>query len=89
VSAVEDVFWYAPERKWAMVVVKALQHKVAISESRDLESWRHLSDVGPANAVGGGWGHVLADQIMFAERPRCRPSSARAGSTSARTTTRT
>src|SRR5688500_18501657 len=50
-----NVFWYAPERKWVMVVVKALQHKVAIYESRDLKRWEHLSDFGPANAVGGAW----------------------------------
>jgi fructan beta-fructosidase len=49
------VFWYAPERKWVMVAVKALQHKVAIYESSDLKSWRHLSDFGPANAAGGAW----------------------------------
>jgi fructan beta-fructosidase len=49
------VFWYAPERKWVMVAVKALQHKVAIYESDDLKAWRHLSDFGPANATGGAW----------------------------------
>src|SRR5215208_6229868 len=45
------VFWYAPEQKWVMVVVKAVQHKVAIYSSRNLKDWTHLSDFGPANAT--------------------------------------
>jgi fructan beta-fructosidase len=49
------VFWYEPAREWRMVVVKALQRKVAIYGSKDLKSWEHLSDLGPANAVGGAW----------------------------------
>jgi fructan beta-fructosidase len=49
------VFWYEPERKWVMVLAKAVQRKVAIYESKDLKSWRHLSDFGPANAVAGIW----------------------------------
>ena len=38
-----------------MVVVKAVQRKVAIYRSEDLKSWTHLTDFGPANAVGGAW----------------------------------
>ena len=49
------VFWYEPDREWRMVVVKAVQRKVAIYRSEDLKSWTHLSDFGPANAVGGVW----------------------------------
>ena len=49
------VFWYEPEREWRMVAVKALQRKVAIYRSKDLKAWTHLSDFGPANAVGGAW----------------------------------
>jgi fructan beta-fructosidase len=49
------VFWYEPDREWRMVVVKAVQRKVAIYRSEDLKSWQHLSDFGPANAVGGVW----------------------------------
>jgi levanase len=49
------VFWYEPDREWRMVVVKAVQRKVAIYRSEDLKSWTHLSDFGPANAVGGAW----------------------------------
>ena len=49
------VFWYEPAREWRMVAVKALQRKVAIYRSKDLKAWTHLSDFGPANAVGGAW----------------------------------
>jgi len=49
------VFWYAPERKWVMTVVKALEHKVQLYSSPDLKSWTHMSDFGPANATGGAW----------------------------------
>jgi fructan beta-fructosidase len=49
------VFWYAPERKWVMAVVKALEHKVQLYSSPDLKRWTHMSDFGPANAVGGAW----------------------------------
>ena len=38
-----------------MVAVKAVQRKVAIYRSKDLKAWTHLSDFGPANAVGGAW----------------------------------
>src|SRR4051794_30431885 len=49
------VFWYPAEQKWVMVAVKAVQHKVAIYESRNLKDWTHLSDFGPANATSGVW----------------------------------
>jgi len=49
------VFWYEPDREWRMVVVKAVQRRVAIYRSSDLKAWQHLSDFGPANAVGGAW----------------------------------
>ena len=49
------VFWYAPAKEWRMVVVKATDHKVAIYRSANLKQWTHLSDFGPAGAVGGVW----------------------------------
>ena len=49
------VFWYEPEDEWRMVVAKSLQRRIAIYSSKDLKSWRHLSDFGPANAVAGIW----------------------------------
>src|SRR3954471_19456766 len=49
------VFWYAPERKWVMAVVMAVEHKVRLYSSTDLKAWTLMSDFGPANAVGGAW----------------------------------
>jgi sucrose-6-phosphate hydrolase SacC (GH32 family) len=49
------VFWYAPKRQWVMSVVRSLERKVSFYASDDLRSWRHLSDFGPAGAVGGVW----------------------------------
>ncbi len=49
------VFWYAPAKEWRMVVVRALEHKVDIYGSANLKEWKHLSDFGPAGAVGGAW----------------------------------
>ena len=49
------VFWYAPAKEWRMVVVKAVERKVDIYRSANLKQWTHLSDFGPAGAVGGVW----------------------------------
>jgi fructan beta-fructosidase len=49
------VFWYAPDERWIMAVVLAVEHKVSFYGSRNLKDWTHLSDFGPANAVGGVW----------------------------------
>ena len=49
------VFWYAPAKEWRMVVVRALEHTVAIYGSPNLKDWEHLSDFGPTGAVGGAW----------------------------------
>lgn len=49
------VFWHAPQRRWVMAIVLAQQRKVAFYTSKDLKTWRHQSDFGPANAIGGVW----------------------------------
>lgn len=49
------VFWYEPERKWVMALALAKEHKIAFYASPDLKKWTHLSDFGPAAAVGGVW----------------------------------
>jgi levanase len=49
------VFWYAPDNRWIMAVVLATEHKVSFYASENLKDWTHLSDFGPANAVGGVW----------------------------------
>ncbi|RMH65746.1 MAG: glycoside hydrolase family 32 protein [Bacteroidetes bacterium] len=49
------VFWYAPEAKWVMVLALPMEHRVQFYGSPDLKTWTHLSDFGPAGAVGGIW----------------------------------
>ncbi len=49
------VFWYAPQRKWVMVVSLAAEHKLRFYASPDLKQWTALSEFGPAGAVGGVW----------------------------------
>ena len=49
------VFWYEPEQKWVMVVALPTEHRISLYSSPDLKAWTHMSDFGPAAAVGGVW----------------------------------
>jgi fructan beta-fructosidase len=49
------VFRHEPQQRWVMVVALPDQHKVSFYSSPDLKQWTHLSDFGPAAAVGGVW----------------------------------
>ena len=54
------VFWYDDDTSenggyWVMVAVEATDYKVVLYKSADLKAWEHMSDFGPANAVGGIW----------------------------------
>lgn len=49
------VFWHAPSQKWVMVLVLSDLHKVQFYGSKDLKTWHHLSDFGPAGSTGGVW----------------------------------
>ena len=49
------VFWYAPQAKWVMVVVLAMQHKALWYASKDLIAWEFMSEFGPVGATGGVW----------------------------------
>jgi fructan beta-fructosidase len=50
-----QVFWYAPQNKWVMVVSLALEKKVRFYASVDLKKWEHLSDFGGIGALDGAW----------------------------------
>ena len=50
-----QVFWYAPDKKWIMVVALAVDRKVAFYASADLKSWTHLSDFGQIGSQDGVW----------------------------------
>jgi fructan beta-fructosidase len=49
------VFWYERGKRWIMAVVLAAERKVRFYASPDLKRWTHLSDFGPAGAIGGAW----------------------------------
>ena len=49
------VFWYAPNKRWVMVVALSPQRKLQFYGSPDLKRWTQLSEFGPAAAVGGVW----------------------------------
>ncbi|HSK39764.1 MAG TPA: glycoside hydrolase family 32 protein [Arenibaculum sp.] len=49
------VIWHQPQQQWVMALALPDEHKVRFYGSRDLKRWRHLSDFGPAAAVGGIW----------------------------------
>jgi fructan beta-fructosidase len=49
------VFWYAPEKKWVMVVVKALEYKVQFYASPDLKKWNLLSEFGNIGNTSKIW----------------------------------
>ncbi len=42
------VIWHEPSGQWVMVVALAAQRKVSFYGSKDLKTWNHLSDFGPA-----------------------------------------
>ncbi|MGA8028463.1 MAG: glycoside hydrolase family 32 protein [Bryobacteraceae bacterium] len=49
------VFWFAPTKRWIMVIVQANDKKLRIFGSRDLKQWQPLSEFGPQGATGGVW----------------------------------
>jgi fructan beta-fructosidase len=49
------VFWYESDQRWIMVLVLAAERKVSFYGSQNLKQWKHLSDFGPAGAIGGAW----------------------------------
>ncbi|MBB2922794.1 glycoside hydrolase family 32 protein [Cellulomonas cellasea] len=49
------VLWFEEGGYWVMAVAMAVDRTIAFYRSDDLLAWSHLSDFGPANAVGGVW----------------------------------
>lgn len=50
-----SVFWHDASSKWVSVVSLAKLHKLLIYTSTNLKDWEHVSEFGPANAIGGVW----------------------------------
>lgn len=44
------VFWHEPTGRWVMVVSLAVEKRLQFYGSKDLKTWEHLSDFGPAGA---------------------------------------
>jgi sucrose-6-phosphate hydrolase SacC (GH32 family) len=49
------MFWYEPQRKWVLVTVFADERLARFYESRDLKSWKFMSEFGPAGTTEGQW----------------------------------
>lgn len=49
------VFWYAPGKKWVMVVSKATTHTVQFYESQNLKKWKLLSEFGMTGNIANVW----------------------------------
>ncbi len=49
------VFWHAASKRWVMLVVMAVENRLAIYTSGDLKTWAHASDFGPAGGRGKNW----------------------------------
>ncbi|MFG0333531.1 MAG: glycoside hydrolase family 32 protein, partial [Maioricimonas sp. JB049] len=45
------VFWHEETSRWVMVVSLAVEKRLQFYGSRDLKTWEHLSDFGPAGAI--------------------------------------
>jgi fructan beta-fructosidase len=50
-----SVFWYAPQKKWVMVTVKATEHRAAFYESNDLKTWQLMSQFGGVGDTTKVW----------------------------------
>jgi fructan beta-fructosidase len=50
-----NVFWYAPQQKWIMAVVKPLEYMVQFYESKDLKVWKLMSEFGNRGDVTKIW----------------------------------
>jgi len=50
-----NVFWYAPEKKWIMSVVKPAEYIVQFYESRNLKDWKLMSEFGKKGDMTKIW----------------------------------
>ncbi len=50
-----NVFWYAPNNKWIMTVVKPLDYTVQLYESANLKDWKLLSEFGKMGDMSRIW----------------------------------
>ena len=63
------VFWYAPAKEWRMVVVRSVERGADIYGSPNLKDWTHLSEFGPAGAVGGSGNALTCSRWRWTATP--------------------
>ena len=49
------IFWYEPKNYWVMALMFPVEHFVQFYSSKNLKTWNHLSDFGPAGDTTGVW----------------------------------
>ena len=49
------VIWHEDTERWVMAVALSQERKISFYGSDNLREWEHLSDFGPAGALGGVW----------------------------------
>lgn len=49
------VFWYEPQQKWVLILVKSDKHEVWLYESKDLKKWDFMSSWGNAGNTATVW----------------------------------
>jgi len=49
------IFWYEPKKYWVMCLMLPVEHIVQFYSSKNLKTWEHLSDFGPAGDTSGVW----------------------------------
>lgn len=63
------VFWYAPRREWIMVVSRAAAREISFYASKNLKTWRHTGNFGPAGDTRGVWECPDLFRLPVANRP--------------------
>jgi fructan beta-fructosidase len=64
------IFWYDAKQQWVMAAVLSDARKVAFFGSKDLKTWQHLSDFGPAGVADGPWECPDLFALPVADAPR-------------------
>ncbi len=49
------IFWHEQKKYWVMALMLPVEHLVQFYASKNLKTWEHLSDFGPAGDTSGVW----------------------------------
>ncbi|WP_157627049.1 glycoside hydrolase family 32 protein [Spirosoma luteum] len=64
-----NVFWYEPQQKWLMAVIKPTDHQVAFYDSKNLKDWKLLSLFGPQGDTTRVWECPSIVQVPIENEP--------------------